>query len=77
MAKLEQLDLHSNKFGPAGVRALITSSTLPRSTRNEAMKVLQHYVHDEQVAEFAADSGVELRRGKLETLLAVADASAR
>ncbi len=77
LAKLEQLHLHSNKFGPAGVRALITSSTLPGSTRNEAIKVLQHYVHDEQVAAFAADSGVELRRDKLETLLAVADASAR
>ena len=76
LAKVERLDLHSNTFGLAGVRALITSSTLPRSTRHEAIKVLQHYVSDEQVAELAADSGVEVQAGKLETLLAVADASA-
>lgn len=77
LASLEQLHLHSNKFGPVGVRAWITSSTLPRSTRNEVLKVLQHYVHDEHVAAFAADSGVEIRRDRLETLIAVADASTR
>lgn len=74
LAKLEQLDVHSNNFGPAGVRALITS-TLPRSTRHEAIKVLQHYVSTEQVAELAADSGVGVQADKLDTLLAIADAS--
>ncbi|MDC0670617.1 hypothetical protein [Nannocystis radixulma] len=41
------------------------------------MKVLQHYVTDEQVAELAADSGVEVQASKLEMLFAVADASGR
>lgn len=77
LARLTGLHLHSNSFGPTGVRALLTSATLPRSTRNEAAKVLQHYVNNEQIAGLAADSGVELRSDKLETLLAVADASAR
>lgn len=77
LAKLERLALHSNQFGLAGVRALISSPTLPRSTRKEAMLVLQHYINDEQIAELAADSGVAIGASKLETLLAVADASAR
>lgn len=76
LARLTQLHLHSNKFGAAGVGALITSPRLPRSTRTEVFKVLQHYIPDEQLAELAADRGVELRRDRLETLLAVADASA-
>ena len=75
LAKVQRLALHSNQFGLAGVRALITSPTLPRSTRNDAALVLQHYVTDEQVAAIAAESGVEVRGSKLETLIAVADAS--
>lgn len=51
-----------------------------RATASDASwvhDVLQHYVTDEQVAELAADSGIEVQASKLETLLAVADASAR
>jgi hypothetical protein len=35
-------DMHSNNFGAAGVRALLTSATLSRSALDDAAKVLQH-----------------------------------
>ena len=42
LARAVMQDMHSNNFGAAGVRALLTSATLSRSALDDAAKVLQH-----------------------------------